>query len=271
MLKKLSIALMTLGFATAVIAQSEQNTPPPKGDMQGSPAPDFIQAKKANKEPAIPTGNCTTTDGGFLRGRSGVLPLKCKHELASGKAFLPRKQFPAGTADKEQVRDFILVRGEPNVNGKILQKVSPRQRLIAFYHQNGWYKVGDPKTGGVGWVNMAQYKSVMEKQYAPRIHQVFVEMEEDGNQPTKVQAYENGKKLNPQQSKQLYSQIQNHMRAQQMRWQEQMNHMVREEDRMFNQAFQPAVYSPIIIIDKTPMPSKPGKPQTRAAKKAVSN
>ena len=47
---------------------------------------------------AIPAGNCTTPDGGFSRGRTGVLSLECKPELASGVAFLPRKQFPAGTA-----------------------------------------------------------------------------------------------------------------------------------------------------------------------------
>jgi len=32
-------------------------------------------------------------DGGFLRGRNGILPLECKPELVLGAASILRKQF----------------------------------------------------------------------------------------------------------------------------------------------------------------------------------
>ena len=47
--------------------------------------------------------NCTNPDGEFSKGRTEVLPFERKPELASGRAFLPRQQFTAGTIEKSVI------------------------------------------------------------------------------------------------------------------------------------------------------------------------
>ncbi|ATN86732.1 SH3 domain-containing protein [Coxiella burnetii] len=170
----------------------------------------------------------------------------------------------ATTQQSQQSSPQVNLYEKPQSNAKILQKLSPAERLIPIYRQKGWIKVGDPRNGEVGWVNRDQYYEALQKYYQPDIQTVFIRAEhnEKGKRTIDVVAYKNGKKLTDKEAQQLYEQIKN-QQAKESRY---MRHVFWDMDKLMAQQmrafsrwmdnpwngnlsdFDPTVVQPLIIL-----------------------
>ncbi|AAO91516.1 SH3 domain-containing protein [Coxiella burnetii] len=170
----------------------------------------------------------------------------------------------ATTQQSQQSSPQVNLYEKPQSNAKILQKLSPAERLIPIYRQKGWIKVGDPRNGEVGWVNRDQYHEALQKYYQPDIQTVFIRAEhnEKGKRTIDVVAYKNGKKLTDKEAQQLYEQIKN-QQAKESRY---MRHVFWDMDKLMAQQmrafsrwmdnpwngnlsdFDPTVVQPLIIL-----------------------
>lgn len=47
----------------------------------------------------------------------------------------------------------IILYEQPDTKSTIVESISPGQAIIPIFSNNNWTKVGDPKTGNVGWIS----------------------------------------------------------------------------------------------------------------------
>jgi hypothetical protein len=103
-------------------------------------------------------------------------------------------------------------------SNKVIQRVSPAVSLIPIFKQQDWVKVGNPNTGDIGWVNLAQWQQANLAFYTPDIQSIYVYTQQSkaGAKPaTNIVAYKNGEKLTDRQAKQLYEQVKKQQHTQQ--------------------------------------------------------
>src|SRR3990167_5920563 len=62
-----------------------------------------------------------------------------------------------------QQNPSLTVFVSPDDKSTVMENVKTDQvsKLVTFYQQGNWLKVGDKTTGNVGWVNQAQYQKMV--------------------------------------------------------------------------------------------------------------
>ncbi|OGO95075.1 MAG: hypothetical protein A3F41_03535 [Coxiella sp. RIFCSPHIGHO2_12_FULL_44_14] len=182
--------------------------------------------------------------------------------LASGavaathsKAPVPStpKAIPSAAATPQQPLPMINLYAEPKSGANIIGKLSPPERVIPIFRQEGWVKVGDPKDGKVGWINRDEYHQAIAAWYKPNVQSYFVQTEQTGNgKPTvKVVAYSNGKKLDDKEAQALYAQMQQqswHQWQAMQRFNRHMERLFAREQAMMDDEFGDLLMPPIIVI-----------------------
>ncbi len=104
----------------------------------------------------------------------------------------------------------VIVYASPE--GKnVLTKVDPNKQLVWIYHKGDWIKVGNPKNGKIGWINIKQYQQARIDYFQPDLKAVYVHMDQDpktGKRTLSVVAFKKGKKLSDKDAKTLYKNLQ---------------------------------------------------------------
>ena len=144
--------------------------------------------------------------------------------------------------------------------GQVIAQLPVNIRLVPIYQQGKWVKVGDPRNGQVGWVDLAQYRKAREQFLRPDIQTVYIQInknEKDGKPTLNIVAYKNGKQLSQAQANELYKQ----MRDQQQASWRNMRHFFWQADRdlfqarrMFNPLRDEMAWGAPYIIMPLPQP-----------------
>lgn len=101
----------------------------------------------------------------------------------------------------------VTLYDKPDTHSTVVTQLTPNTPMVPFYKSDGWIKVGLPKDGQTGWVNLQQYSQARENFYHPNFQTLFVQVKgEDGNKPEHIVVYKNGKKLNDKEAAALYQQ-----------------------------------------------------------------
>lgn len=105
--------------------------------------------------------------------------------------------------------NVVSVYSQPDTKSKMVTKVKPFQHLIPIFHQNGWVKIGDPKNGQTGWINLKQYHQAQNVSSQPKIERVTINVTDHPakSSKTEIVAYRNGKKLTDKEAKKLYHRL----------------------------------------------------------------
>jgi hypothetical protein len=148
----------------------------------------------------------------------------------------------------------IRLLDKPSINGKVVNVVSPWQRLIPFYREHGWLKVGDPATGKTGWIDIKKYYDmIFNVPHRPTLQSVFVTINEKPNKNGKYEiiVYKDGKKLKGKEAAKVIKEI----TAQQERMQRRFRMMQQQMNRLFDQSMKDfdsfgtmVPWSPMIIF-----------------------
>lgn len=165
-------------------------------------------------------------------------------------------------AGDKQSSSQVSIFEKASTRSKIVQKINPFTHLVPFFSKDGWVKVGDPKNGKVGWVNLAQLKKSRSEFSKANIRTVFVNVEQSkkNKKPTvNIVAYQNGKKVDKKEAEKLYKKI---VKNDQL-LQRQFNQQFQQDEQQFppfgfnqfpafaQQGFEffPG-FQPIVIIDQ---------------------
>ena len=117
----------------------------------------------------------------------------------------------------------------------VVTTLSPNTQLVPIFQQGNWVKVGDPRNGQVGWINLTQYQKARAAFEQPVIQTTYINVtsNDKGKPVINVVAYKNGKALPKAQAMALYKK----MRAQQQRQYQQMQRFSVNMQRMMDQNF----------------------------------
>ncbi len=153
--------------------------------------------------------------------------------------------------------DFILLYDKPS-NGKVVQRLAPNARLVPIYQDGNWVKVGNPRNGDTGWVNLVEYQKARYNYYRPDIQTLYVHINNTGkSRPTlNVIAYKNGKKLTEKEASALYKRLRSQekaqfQRVQKLSWsmQSMMDQDVLNAEHFMNAAWDnPPWMAPVILV-----------------------
>lgn len=124
----------------------------------------------------------------------------------------------------------LTLRASPSDDAKVVDKVTPWRQLIPIYKKRNWLKVGDPKNGKVGWINLQQYYKVIADMQKSLSDSIFIAAAGDPNQQSDydIIVYKDGKKLDKKEAAVVLQQMikrQVHMQKKFMAMQQQMNNM----------------------------------------------
>lgn len=122
--------------------------------------------------------------------------------------------------------------------GNVLQSVPVQgHHLIPIFKRGDWLKVGDPKDGQIGWVNLQQYHQAIEAQLHPHEQSFFFSQSTDKNGKTHVVAYKDGKKLSEKEARVLLKHSEQDQAAQWRTFNSDIDILQKQSDRMFNDPF----------------------------------
>jgi hypothetical protein len=141
------------------------------------------------------------------------------------------------TTTEAPTLNSIALYDSPNSSGKILKQFPFPARLIPVFRQGEWLKVGDPRDGQVGWVNLQQYRQARFNYFRPDIQTVYmqVDRQDPKKQPAvNIIAYKNGQKLSDQEALELYKKIRANQEKQFQQMEQMSWRMQKEMDRDFN-------------------------------------
>ncbi len=139
----------------------------------------------------------------------------------------------------------ISLRATPSKDAKVIAEITPSQRLIPIFQQNGWTKVGNPENGIVGWVktnkltqnenHSSQQSQHIESIRIPHYSQTVITAVTGKDGKTTYKVYETGNhhKITQADARQLF----NRMEKQQQIMQQHFNRIMRENFAAFNQPF----------------------------------
>lgn len=111
----------------------------------------------------------------------------------------------------------IVLYQNPDQKSTIVTQLSPNNRIIPFYRENDWIKVGLPTNGMVGWVHLPEYIQARENFYRSNWQSVYIQVDNQG----KITAYKNGKPLSDEEVKKLAQIQQQNQPQMQELWMEQ--------------------------------------------------
>ena len=180
--------------------------------------------------------------------------------FAATKSVKPVKQTKPAQPIKQQAAGQIKLYAAPNQK-RLIRELPITVHLVSIYRQGDWVKVGDPRNGQVGWVNIKQYRQAKARYYRPNIQTFYVQMNRDNQgKPTwNIVAYRNGKPLPPKEAKKLYQKLR---QQSQQSWRNRprftlnINRMIDQDiinsQRLFDAAWSnfPMVTQPVIIIPR---------------------
>lgn len=150
-------------------------------------------------------------------------------------------------ADTSSLTVFV----SPNDKSTVMENVKTDEvnKLVTFYQQGNWLKVGDKTTGNVGWVNQTQYQKMVNTPLAG-MHSTYIYSEDVGDGKNKIVIYEDGHKLDDQKAKELYQQWQQKAEIAQKQFMQQMQVMQKQMDAMWqNVTTTVKPYIPVIVIE----------------------
>lgn len=143
-------------------------------------------------------------------------------------------------------------------NGKVIKRLTPNVRLVPIYQRENWVKVGDPRDGQVGWINLVQYQKARYKYYRPDIQTLYVHIDANnkGKPTLNVIAYKNGKPLSQKDAIELYNRLRKQQEEQyrnmqrfSMTMEQMMDQDFLNAERFFDSAWMnPPWMEPIILI-----------------------
>ena len=137
---------------------------------------------------------------------------------------------------KTNIQQFNLYKAA-NKND-VLQKIPVKgHHLVPIFRQGDWLKVGDPKNGDVGWVNLPQYHQAIDEQLHPNETSFFFSQTTDKDGKSHIVAYKNGKKLSEKEAKDLWRQSEKDQATQWHRFHREMTALQQQSERMFNDPF----------------------------------
>ncbi len=179
--------------------------------------------------------------------------------------FAADKTTAAQTA-KSDSGSQILLYEKPDTQSHVLTNLRPDDRIIPFYKEKDWIKIGLPQNGQTGWVNTKQYIQARENFYRQNVQSVYVQVKESAGDKTSktIIAYKNGKKLSDAEAAKLYQQMQQENQRKMRFW--LSNAVIFDElNQNFStlQGFNDGFFSaPIIILqdsgaEKTPEKNRP--------------
>lgn len=162
-------------------------------------------------------------------------------------------------------KNKILLYDGP-AKGMVLAFLDPNMRLIPIYQQGNWVKVGNPKDGQVGWINLIQYQKARYAYYRPNIQTLFVHLtnQAKGKPTLNIVAYRNGKQLSKKEAAAIY----NRLRKQQEKQFRTMQRFSASMERMMDQDFlnaaqffdtswlTPTWMAPVILIQQPKVKQK---------------
>ncbi len=166
--------------------------------------------------------------------------------FTAGASYAAVEQHPAEKAKPAAKQKAVQINmyAEPTLRAKIVQSITPAERLVPIFRKGEWIKVGDPKDGSVGWINHDQYRKAMEAFYQPNFQTVFIRTQRDknGKPVTSIVAYKNGKKLSEKDADALYKKIRQEQandaqNMQRLFW--DMDNMMEQQEREMHQFVEP--------------------------------
>ncbi len=151
-------------------------------------------------------------------------------------------------ADTSPLTVFV----SPDDKSTIMENVKTAQvnKLVTFYQQGNWLKVGDKTTGDVGWIKQDQYQKIVNSPVSANMHSTYIYSEDVGNGKKKIVVYEDGHKVDDQKAKELYQQWQQKAEIAQKQFMQQMQVMQKQMDAMWqNVTTTIKPYVPVMIAE----------------------
>ncbi|QLH41786.1 MAG: SH3 domain-containing protein [Coxiellaceae bacterium] len=144
--------------------------------------------------------------------------------------FIATAQAAAGEIWTVPKGQDLKLYNEPNPQAKVSATLTAGQQVVPFFEQNAWIKVGDPKTGNVGWISKAQLKALTPSSLTI----VRVLNNQDKNPSSSavriIQYGGNNYQVDPKQMQQLLQQIQ----QQQQQFESSFNSLMTQHWKMVN-------------------------------------
>lgn len=142
----------------------------------------------------------------------------------------------------------------PDNHSSVMETVTANDvsKLVTFYQQGHWLKVGDKATGNVGWVDQSQYQKMMTPSISmPVVHSTtYIYSDNPGDGKSNIVVYENGHKLDDKQARELYQQWQQKAKIAQQQFMQQMQVMQKQMDAMWqNVSTTVKPFIPVVVIE----------------------
>lgn len=174
--------------------------------------------------------------------------------------------------------DFVLLYDKPD-KGKVLTQLAPNLRLVPIIQKGNWVKVGDPRNGKVGWINLVQYEKARNSYYKPDIQTLFISLtsnNKNGKPTLNVVAYKNGKKISKKEANKIYSRLRKKQEEQfqklqrfSLSMQNMMNQDFLNAERFFDSAWlAPTWMAPVILIQQPQNQNHPMTSPKRGSNKS---
>lgn len=149
----------------------------------------------------------------------------------------------------------IILYEAPATSSKVIGKVDLWQTLIPIYKNKGWVKVGDPKDGKVGWVNIKDYHKTVADYTKLKTSSIYVQTKQlaDKGKKQVIEVYENGKKVTGKKAQEIYKKMQQQeakTEAQINKMQQQMNKMMQDFSSMPSMFTFPT--PPVVVVVQQP-------------------
>lgn len=221
-----------------------------------------------------------------MRLKSTVIAVVCGVvALNVAVATMAKSQAKSQPAAVQANHAKVNLYAKPMASAKVVATYKPNHAFVPIFRKGEWLKVGMPKDGTVGWINMKQYRKAYNAWYQPKMQTVFIrsEQDKDGKPVVNVVAYSNGKKLDEKQARALYKRMQKEQRAEMHSMQQfnhQMNHFFERQDAMFEHDFPgfrhsdfipPVMMRPVIVVTQPAPPAANVAPADQSGLKPALN
>lgn len=212
--------------------------------------------------------------------RKPITFLICILCMFASTAALATSPEPVQDKNNPQIaKDHVVLLYNSPEKSAASKKLPPNLRLIPIYRQGNWVKVGDPRNGDTGWIDIVQYEKARYNYYRPNIQTLFVRLDnnnKNGKRTLNVVAYRNGKPISKEEAMKLYQQLQKDQQNQFEKMQKLSLSMQSMMDQDFLNAehffdaslFSPSWMGPVILIQT---PDKNGSPKQSPAAKSSKN